>query len=74
MLTKREETVNRYLFGLKICSLKCRYEAKYGKLLACFTIYRYNLRHRLLLEEKMYDHIPDGKLQLRKIWTYEKTK
>ena len=74
MLTKREETVNRYLFGLKICSLKCRYEAKYGKLLACFTIYRYNLRHRLLLEEKMYDHILDGKLLSRKIWTYEKTK
>jgi len=74
MPTKREETVNRYLFGLKICSLKYRYEANYGKLLACFTIYRYNLRHGLLLEEKMYDHILDGILLSRKIWTYEKTK
>lgn len=72
--TKDVETVNRYLFGLKICSLKYRYEANHGKLLAYLTIYRYDLRHRLLLEENMYDHILDGKLLLRKIWTYEKTK
>jgi hypothetical protein len=74
MLKKHEETVNRYLLGLKICSLKYNYQYKGKKLLTRFTVYKYDLRHKLLLEEKMYDDIFDKMLLSRKIWIYEKAK
>lgn len=74
MPTKREETVNRYLFGHKIWSVKYHYERDWGKSVAHFTVYKYDFRHKLLLEEKMYDDIFYKKLLSRKIWTYEKAK
>lgn len=74
MPEKHEETVNRYLFGLKICSLKYHYQENGKKWPILFTVYKYDLRHRLLLEEKMYDDIFDKMLLGRKIWTYEKAK
>ena len=72
--TKRTETVNRYLLGYKIWSVKYHYERDWGKSVALFTVYKYDFRHKLLLEEKMYDDIFDKKLLGRKIWTYEKAK
>ena len=74
MTKKHEETVNRYLFGLKICSLMYHYQENGKKRPIRFTVYKYDLRHRLLLEEKMYDDIFDKMLMNRKIWTYEKAK
>lgn len=74
MTKKHEETVNRYLFGLKIFSLMYHYQENGKKWPFRFTVYKYDLRHRLLLEEKMYDDIFDKMLLGRKIWTYEKAK
>ena len=71
---KKEETINIYLFGQKIRSLKYNYDAEWGKQMVLFTVYKYNLRHRLLLEEKTYDDIFYRRLLGRKIWTYKKAK
>ena len=77
-LKKREETINIYLFGLKIRSFKICFERDrkgVDHYIVCrYIVYKYNLRHKLLLEERMYDDIFDKRLLSRKIWTYEKAK
>jgi len=75
---KREKTINIYLFGLKIRSIKICFERDRKGVdhhIVCrYIVYKYDLRHKLLLEEKMYDDIFDKRLIGRKIWTYEKAK
>lgn len=71
---KRTEIINRYLLGHKICSVKYHYDDKWGKYVVLFTVYKYDFRHKLLLEEKMYDDIFERRLLSRKIWTYDKAK
>jgi len=70
---KRTETINIYLFGLKIRSIKIIFEHE-RKGVDYYIVYKYDFRHKLMLEEKMYDDIFDKRLLSRKIWTYEKTK
>ena len=69
-LVKDEETINIYLFGLKIRSIKYNYEP--SRNVVSYVVYKYSFRHRLLLEEKTYDNILDRRLRHHKIWTYEK--
>lgn len=69
-LVKDEETINIYLFGLKIRCI--RYDYNPSRHVEFFVVYKYNFLKRLLLEEKMYDNILDRRLIRRKIWTYEK--
>ena len=64
---------HKYRFGLRTRTIEHHYHSG-QKILYTFTVFKYDFRHRLLLEETDYDDRLRRDYDERKIWTYEKAK
>ena len=64
---------HKYRFGLKTRTIEYAYSDGH-KILYTFTVFKYDFRHRLLLEKNDYDDRLRRDFDERKIWTYEKAK
>ena len=64
---------HKYWFGLRTRTIEYDYtDGK--KYIITFTVFKYDFRHRLLLEKTDYDGRLRRDFDERKIWTYEKAK
>ena len=61
----------KYRFGLRTRTIEHRYHDG-QKILYTFTVFKYDFRHRLLLEQTDYDDRLRREYDERKIWNYEK--
>lgn len=64
---------HKYRFGLKTRTIEYAYSDG-KKILYTFTVFKYDFRHRLLLEKTDYEDRLRRDFDERKIWTYEKAK
>lgn len=62
---------HKYRFGLRNRSIEYDYTDG-QKYLCSFTVFKYDFRHRLLLEKTQYDDRLRRDFDERKVWTYEK--
>ena len=62
---------HKYRFGLKTRTIEYAYSDGH-KILYTFTVFKYDFRHRLLLEKTDYDDRLRRDFDERKVWTYEK--
>lgn len=64
---------HKYRFGLRTRTIEYDYSDG-KKYIVTFTVFKYDFRHRLLLEKTDYDDRLRRDFDERKIWTYEKAK
>ncbi len=64
---------HKYRFGLRTRTIEYDYSDG-KKYIITFTVFKYDFRHRLLLEKTDYDDRLRRDFDERKIWTYEKAK